>query len=107
MSLFGVAVQHSSGCRSDIGMYIVRAVTTLGLITMDTVNVNCKTKVLPGWRQQDMKMAVTGAWLRWLPESLMPDLRGLDLLFSPPPSGLQAGDALNSAKGRRLAVKYL
>ena len=30
---------------------------------MDTINANTKTKVLPGWQHQDMKTAVTGAWL--------------------------------------------
>ena len=54
---------------------------------VDTINVNIKTKVLPGWEQKDMEMAVTMAWQRWLPESLMPDRCGLDLLFSTPPSG--------------------
>ena len=54
---------------------------------VDTINANTKTKYLPGWRHQDMKAAVTGAWLRWRPGSLLSGLRGLDLLVNPLPVG--------------------
>ena len=54
---------------------------------VDTINANTKTKVLPGWRSQDMEAAVTVAWLRWLPGPLLPGLRGLDLLVSHLPVG--------------------
>ena len=54
---------------------------------VDTINANTKTKVLPGWRVQDMDAAVTVAWLRWLPGSLLPGIRGLDLLVNPLPVG--------------------
>lgn len=54
---------------------------------VDTINANTKTKVLPGWRPQDTEAAVTVAWLQWLPGSLLPGLRGLDLLANPLPVG--------------------
>ena len=54
---------------------------------VDTINVNTKTKVLPGWQIQDMDAAVTVAWLRWLPGSLLPGIRGLELLVNPLPVG--------------------
>ena len=56
-------------------------------LCVDAINANTKTKVLPGWRHQDMKAAVTGAWLRWLPGSLLHGLHGLDLLVNPLPVG--------------------
>ena len=49
--------------------------------------VDTKTKVLTGWRQHDREAAVTVAWLRWLPGSLLPGLCGLDLLVNPLPVG--------------------
>ena len=75
-----VAVQHSSGCPKDMGMCIVQAGTILGLMWTLLMRTLLKTKVLPGWRVQDMDAAVAGAWLRWLPSSLLPGIRGLDLL---------------------------
>ena len=67
---------------------------------VDTISVKTKAKILPGWRQQDMKISVANACLKWLPDSLMTDLRGLDLLYDPLPTGRHC-----FSLGRWLGVK--
>ena len=70
---------------------------------VDTINANTKTKVLPGWRGQDMDAAVTVAWLRWLPGSLSPGIRGLDLLANP----LLVGSTCFSLREISMCRKFL